>query len=103
MERHEAKLRYHGQGGDLFLLLLTNALLTAITLGIYSFWGRNKVRQFHYSHTEMDGDRFAYHGTGGELLVGALKAFGIIFAVVLGLGIVFALIGGGQPNPMAQA
>jgi uncharacterized membrane protein YjgN (DUF898 family) len=85
MEKKYARLRYHGDGGGLFGLLLVNALLTILTLGIYSFWGRNKVREFHYSHTEMDGDRFAYHGTGGELFVGMLKATGILFVLFLGL------------------
>ena len=91
MEKKYAKLHYHGEGGALFGLLLINALLTMLTLGIYSFWGRTKVRQFHYNETEMDGDRFAYHGTGGELLVGALKATGIIFVTVLVIG--FAAFG----------
>ena len=58
MEKKYARLRYHGEGGALFGLVLVNALLTMITLGIYSFWGRTKVRQFHYNETEMDGDPF---------------------------------------------
>jgi uncharacterized membrane protein YjgN (DUF898 family) len=80
-----AKLRYHGVGGSLFGLVIVNTLLTLITLGIYSFWAKNKVREFHYSHTELDGDRFAYHGTGGELFSGALKASGvmIVFTILL--------------------
>lgn len=102
MDTHEAKIRYHGEGGSLFLLLLTNALLTVITLGVYSFWARNKVRQFHYSHTEMDGDRFAYHGTGGELFMGTLRAFTVLFGVVFALGIVSVVVGVARPNPMAQ-
>lgn len=104
MEKKYAKLRYHGEGGALFGLVLINALLTMITLGIYSFWGRTKVRQFHYNETEMDGDRFAYHGTGGELLVGALKAFGIMFATVVvvslaAFGLGFAIGGRGEESP----
>ena len=87
MDKKYAKLRYHGEGGALLGLVLVNALLTVLTLGIYSFWARTKVRQFHYAETEMDGDRFAYHGTGGELLIGALKATGILFLTVIVLGI----------------
>jgi uncharacterized membrane protein YjgN (DUF898 family) len=78
-----ARLQYHGTGGSLFGLVLVNALLTIVTLGFYSFWAKNKVREFHFSHTELDGDRFAYHGTGGELLTGALKATGILFLLVI--------------------
>jgi uncharacterized membrane protein YjgN (DUF898 family) len=81
MRTSNAKLRYHGEGGALFGLMIVNALLTIVTLGIYSFWGKNKVREFHYSHTSLDNDRFAYHGTGRELWVGALKG-GAIFAIL---------------------
>jgi uncharacterized membrane protein YjgN (DUF898 family) len=84
MKTSNAKLRYHGEGGALFGLMIVNAVLSILTLGVYSFWAKNKVREFHYSHTSLDGDRFAYHGTGGELFKGALKA-GLIFAI-LGVG-----------------
>jgi uncharacterized membrane protein YjgN (DUF898 family) len=94
------RLRYHGEGGSLFGLVLVNALLSLITLGIYSFWAKNKVREFHYSHTELDGDRFAYHGTGGELFSGALKATGVMMV----LGILFSIAttaAGGKAAPLS--
>jgi uncharacterized membrane protein YjgN (DUF898 family) len=87
------KFRYHGSGGDLFGMVIVNALLTILTLGIYSFWARNKVRQFHYSHTELDGDRFAYHGTGGELLRGALVVAGVSFVLAFGLTLAMDAVG----------
>jgi len=99
----EARFRYHGTGGALFGLALTNALLTLITLGVYSFWAKNKVRDFHYSHTEMDGDRFAYHGTGGELFRGYLKAMGIILLLALALGILTAILAGPGGSQVIQA
>jgi uncharacterized membrane protein YjgN (DUF898 family) len=88
-----ATLRYHGTGGDLFGVILLNGLLTIVTLGIYSFWAKTKIRAFHYSHTELDGDRFAYHGRGRELWLGYLKAVGIIFLMVLAMGILPPLLG----------
>jgi uncharacterized membrane protein YjgN (DUF898 family) len=88
MSSSTATFRYHGTGGSLFGLVFVNGLLTVVTLGIYSFWAKNKVRQFHFSHTEMDGDRFAYHGTGGELFSGALKAS----AILIVLGLVFSIL-----------
>ncbi|HEU4996586.1 MAG TPA: YjgN family protein [Gemmatimonadaceae bacterium] len=96
MDASTAKFRYHGTGGSLFGLMLGNALLTIITLGIYSFWARNSVRQFHYSHTEADGDRFTYHGTGGELLRGYLKALGIMFVLAMGFGVLSAVLAPGR-------
>lgn len=100
MNTRIARLRYHGTGDSLFGLILGNALLTVVTLGVYSFWAKNKVRQFHYSHTELDGDRFAYHGTGGELFSGALKASGVMFVLALGL-VALTAITGGEAAPVS--
>jgi uncharacterized membrane protein YjgN (DUF898 family) len=44
------------------------------------------VRQFHYSHTDLAGERFAYHGTGGELFSGYIKA--VVFIIVLAIALV---------------
>ena len=96
MNTSSARLRYHGTGGSLLGLVIVNALLTIVTLGIYSFWAKNRVRQFHYSHTELDGDRFAYHGTGGELLVGMLKAMGVIFVIAIGYAFLSAILAVGD-------
>jgi uncharacterized membrane protein YjgN (DUF898 family) len=38
------------------------------------------VRKYLLSESEFEGDRFAYHGTGKELLVGSLKA-GLVFGL----------------------
>jgi len=84
------KLRYHGSGGSLLRLLINNVALSMFTLGIYSFWAKSKVRAYHYAATEIAGDRFVYHGTGGELLVGALKAGGVLLAIGIGLGALMA-------------
>lgn len=77
------RLAFHGTGGGLFGVYIRNILLTIITLGIYYCWGKIKVRRYMIGHTEFLGDRFAFHGTGRELLNGCGKAFLIIF--VLGL------------------
>ncbi len=42
-----------------------------------------KVREYLLSQTEFEGDRFAYHGTGKELLIGTLKA-ALVFGVPIG-------------------
>src|SRR5687768_8588838 len=95
-----ARLRYHGTGDSLFGLTFVNALLTLITLGIYSAWARNRVRVFHWSHTEIDGDRFAYHGTGGELFSGLVKAGVIMLVLTLGFGAMDTVVG---ENPSVGA
>lgn len=91
------RFSYHGTGGSLLILQLKNALLTIVTLGIYSFWAKNNLRKFHYENTEVDAERFEYHGTGGELLRGGLRAFGLIAVFSLVFGIITALLGPVDP------
>ena len=78
------RLSFQGTGGALFGIFLLNTLLTVLTLGIYSFWGKVKVRNYIWSKTEFEGDGFAYHGTGKELLVGFLKAM-LLFGIPVAL------------------
>jgi uncharacterized membrane protein YjgN (DUF898 family) len=82
------RLTFHGVGGSLFGIHVVNVFLTIVTLGIYYFWGKARVRRYLWSQTAIAGDRFAFHGTGREMLIGFLKAM-LVFAVPLvGLGIV---------------
>ncbi|MFQ5656284.1 MAG: YjgN family protein [Candidatus Methylomirabilales bacterium] len=80
------QLIFHGKGGSLLGIYTINILLTLLTVGIYYFWGKTRIRSYMMSQTEFAGDRFAYHGTGKELLVGFLKAtvlFGIPLAALI--------------------
>ena len=60
--------------GKLFWMLFRFAFLTIITLGIYRFWAKTKLRRYLWSVVEYDGDRFEYHGTAKELFLGFLIA-----------------------------
>jgi uncharacterized membrane protein YjgN (DUF898 family) len=71
---------FHGTGGTLFGIHVVNTLLTLVTLGVYYFWAKTRLRQYLFSQTEIEGDRFAYHGTGRELLLGTIKAV-LVFGV----------------------
>jgi uncharacterized membrane protein YjgN (DUF898 family) len=66
---------FHGSGGSLFGIHLVNAVLTILTLGVYRFWATVRVRRYILSQTELEGDRFAYHGTGKELWRGFTRGF----------------------------
>lgn len=77
-------LTFHGTGGSLFGIQIVNMFLTILTLGIYYFWGKSRVRSYLLSQTEFAGDRFAYHGTGKELLIGFLKAM-VLFVPIIAL------------------
>ena len=67
---------FHGRGGTLFGIHVVNTLLTLVTLGVYYFWAKTRLRQYLFSQSEIEGDRFAYHGTGRELLLGDPKSEG---------------------------
>ncbi|TKB91691.1 MAG: DUF898 domain-containing protein [Nitrospira sp.] len=74
------KTVFHGAGGTLFGIHLINTLLTLVTLGIYYYWAKVRVRAFLFSQTEFAGDRFSYHGSARELLNGTIKA-SLVFGI----------------------
>jgi uncharacterized membrane protein YjgN (DUF898 family) len=76
-------LRFHGSGGELFGIFVVNVLLTLLTLGVYSFWAKVKTRHYLWGQTEFAGDRFSFHGTGRELLIGWLKAVALFGGLVI--------------------
>lgn len=76
--------RYYGQRGPLFRLYLVTALLTLVTLGIYRFWARTRIRKYVWSGISGDEDSFEYTGTGLEKFLGFLLAI-VILAVYLGI------------------
>jgi uncharacterized membrane protein YjgN (DUF898 family) len=71
------KAVFHGTGGTLFGIHLVNTLLT---LGIYYYWKKVRVRTFLFGQTEFAGDRFSYHGSARELLNGTIKA-SLVFGI----------------------
>jgi uncharacterized membrane protein YjgN (DUF898 family) len=71
---------FRGSGATLFGIHIVNALLILATLGIYYFWAKVRVRKYLWSESEFEGDRFAYHGTGRELITGFAKA--LLFFIV---------------------
>ena len=76
-------LTYDGQAGDVAKIALVNSFLGLITLGIYRFWAKTRLRRYLWSRVEMDGDRFEYTGRGIELFIGFLIA-GLFLALLFG-------------------
>ncbi|MEJ2120858.1 MAG: DUF898 family protein [Alphaproteobacteria bacterium] len=74
---------YDGRAREVFSLALRNAGLTLITLGIYRFWAKTRMRQYFWSHVSVKGERIEYTGRGRELFLG--------FLIVLGIGLVTLL------------
>jgi uncharacterized membrane protein YjgN (DUF898 family) len=98
------RLECTARAGELARIALVNALLTIVTLGIYRFWAKTRVRRYLWSHTSLLGDAFEYAGTGGELFRGFLV---VLFLVLLPLfaynWAVNLLIGPERPGPYFAA
>ena len=69
------KVFYTGQRGALFGLAFKTALLTVLTLGIYRFWAKTRIRRYVWSSVSIDGDRLEYTWTGQRYAVeGTIQA-----------------------------
>ncbi len=74
------QLIYCGKSISLFGIHIANLALTLLTLGVYHFWAKTKVRRFTCENARYMDEPFAYLGTGKEIFVSSLK---FIFKVVL--------------------
>ena len=85
-------ITFAGQPWSLAGLGFYNTLLTLLTLGVYSFWGRTEVRRRLWSMVRLNGEPLEYTGTGKELFLGFLFAMGVVFlpAMLFLLAIAFA-------------
>lgn len=96
----EHRLQFHGSGGTLLKIYLVTFLLSLVTLGVYYFWGKARIRKYLASSIDLDGDRFQFHGTGGELIRGfvvAVLVFGTLFGQLFLWQFLF------PENPKAEA
>jgi len=84
---------YNGEKGSLFMLSVITGILTVLTLGIYRFWAKSRVRRYIWSTITPNGDAMEYTGTGTEKLIGFLIAL-VILAVYLGTIQVLLSFGG---------
>ncbi len=71
-------VRFVGNAGVFWRLLLRGAVLLMFTLGIYRFWLTTDIRRFLWSNTELLGETLEYTGTARELLLGFLIAIAIL-------------------------
>ena len=76
--------RYHGDKKTLFWLVMKTSFLTLITVGIYRFWAKTRIRKYLWSGTAAGQDSFEYTGTGLEKFLGFLVAI-VILAIYLGI------------------
>lgn len=79
---------YDGRARELFPIVMVNLVLNLITLGLYRFWAKTRVRRYFLSRVAFLGDRLEYTGTGKELFIGFL----IVLAVLAPVGVAFEFL-----------
>jgi len=76
---------FTGTGGQLFLLVLIQGLLTMITLGVYGPWAICRFFSWRAQNTLVDGRPSQFTGSGGSLFVFYLIHLVILPVLTLGL------------------
>jgi uncharacterized membrane protein YjgN (DUF898 family) len=75
---------YDGRLGELYGIFLPNLLWTILTLTVFRFWAKTRMRRYLWSRTSLNGDRFEYTGTGGEMFIGFLIVMPFYVLFILG-------------------
>lgn len=78
----ELKVAYRGDPGKLFPLALGTGVLVTLTLGIYRFWAKARIRRHVWSKVRVGEDAMEFTGTGIEMFLGFLMAV-VVLAVYL--------------------
>ena len=80
-------------------IAVINSLLIVVTLSLYRFWAKTRVRRHIWSCIHINGEPLEYTGTGKELFLGALIVFLLLILPVV-LVIVAASIWLGPQHPL---
>ena len=96
---------YSGRFGHLLGLSLKTLVLTILTLGIYRFWMKARMRRYYWASIQPGGVPMEYHGTGIEKLLGFLVAAVFLAIYLLILNIILSFVGLAffQGNPIATS
>ena len=81
------RLKYDGSIGGMYKIWILDVILSIVTLGIYSFWAKTRMRKYMFGSFSLGSDRLEYTGTGKELFMGAIK----FFPILIGFGIIYTL------------
>lgn len=84
----EPFLHFVGKGWPLLRLYIVNFVCMALTLGVYSFWAKTRVREYLWSRTQAFGEPLEYTGTGWQLC----RSFLIVISVFFVLNLAMTLI-----------
>ncbi len=99
LEQPRRAVVYDGDLWRLYVIVFVNLVLTILTLGLYRFWAKTRLRRYFWGHATVNQDRLEYAGTGNELLLGFLIVlFPILLPLFLFLGSSSLLLEGFAPN-----
>lgn len=104
--RETKRFGCHAVGSEIFRLFIVNVLLGMLTLGVYRFWGKTRVRQYLWSQLSFDDEGFEYTGRGSELFrsfLGALAIFACLIVASEGLEYSLSLIAPGFERTVTLA
>lgn len=76
--------RFAGRRGPLFWLALKTSALTVLTLGLYRFWMKTRIRRYYWSSIRPGGVPLEYVGEPLEKLLGFLIAV-VLLAFYIGI------------------
>ena len=66
------RLQFRGNSSEYFRVWIVNLLLSIVTLGIYSAWGKVRRKKYFYRNTTLDGHNFDFHANPVKILKGRL-------------------------------
>lgn len=93
----QAPFTHHGSTGAMVRLSLVNLLLNVVTLSLWRFWGKTRVRRMLWGGTSAWGDPAEYTGRGGELFLGFIVVMVAIFTpIVVAMGAAQAAVAAGH-------
>jgi len=76
----QAHLTFTGTGAEYFRIWVVHALLTVLSLGVYSAWAKVRKARWFAQHTQLLGDPFDYHGQPRRILLGRAIALSLLVA-----------------------
>lgn len=105
----ELRVSYRGDPAKLFPLALGTGVLGVVTLGIYRFWAKARIRRHVWGQVRVGDDAMEFTGTGLEMFLGFLMAvvvlavyLAVVQLILFAVGIRFVLDPQNQMEEIAQ-
>lgn len=92
---------YSGRWREILPIVLMNLVLTFLTVGIYRFWAKTRIRRYFVSRASFLNDPLEYTGTGLELFIGFLIVLAILVPVSVGSGMLQQFLVTPGTDPMS--